>query len=72
MRKNNRKKLWYGFPEESIKALEISKLKLSEIRLSTTHGLLPSPPSKKIFLEKKMKVQNSDLKNLQKPIYLNF
>ena len=49
----NRKKLWYGYPEDSIKeVLDLGKIKLKNIDFIATHGFLPSRPKKKFLRQK--------------------
>ena len=63
----NRKKLWYGYPEDSIKeVLDIGKIKFENIDYIATHGFLPTKPQIKIFETKKQLINKSKLSSKKK------
>ena len=58
----NRRKLWYGFPEEAIDhALHIAGLELSDIDYISTHGLTPEEPDVAYYEYKKKLINESNL-----------
>lgn len=58
----NRRKLWYGFPEEAIaEVLRIAGLTIDQIDWVATHGLCPKSPDAEPFGRKVREVMASDL-----------
>ena len=69
----NRKKSWYGYPEESInEVLRIGKTQLNNIDFVATHGFLPKKPQRIIFEKKKLKINKSNLPSKKKKFLINY
>ncbi len=58
----NRKKNWYGFPEQAIaRVLDMAGMSLGDIDLVATHGAAPSTPATAPFQAKERAIAASDL-----------
>ena len=69
----NRRKLWYGFPEEAIAAvLEIGGISISDVDLVATHGLADPDRDRTPFEEKQRLVEASDLTESDKKAAIEF
>ena len=69
----NRRKLWYGFPEEAIAAvLEIGEISIHDVDLVATHGLADTDRDRTPFEEKKQLVNASNLSESEKKAAIEF
>lgn len=69
----NRRKLWYGFPEEAIAAvLDIAGISIGDVDLIATHGLANPVPDKTPYDEKRRLIDASDLSDADKKTAIDF
>ncbi len=68
----NRQKLWYGFPEKSIReVLALACIGIEDIDCISTYGLCPDEPDRKIYQDKENAIRAADITSTIKEHQLN-